>query len=75
MTYHYVVMAGTKLFACYMSEAPATEMAAFLTDAHADNIAVKALIPGVDGDPATTCDNYLKGADAIVTETVAILNA
>lgn len=73
---YHVVFAGTKPFASYTTDAEAQLAKTALEDAGVQaTLTVAVVIPGVDGDFAMTCDNYLKGKDAIVSEVVAILDA
>ena len=72
---YQLVMAGAVPVACFTDETEATSFKTFLvTKGVTVAVVVKAVIPGVVGDPAQTCDDYLKGEDAIVSEVVSMLN-
>jgi hypothetical protein len=73
---HALVMAGAKPVACFADQDEAEAFKTFLVTAGVTAaVTVNAVIAGLPGDHAGTCDDYLKGADAIVSEVVTILNA
>lgn len=76
MTVHYLVLAGTKPFACYASKEDADATKALFTAASLQaSVTVAEVTPGIPDNFADTCDNFLKGKDAIVSEVVSILDA
>ena len=72
---HYVVLVGSKTVACYTGQTEADALKTALTGKGATAVSVVPTTPGVNGDTTQTLANYLLGADAIVTEAVAVLSA
>ena len=72
----HLVFAGTKPFACYMDADAAGVAAAALSDAGVrSDVTVVEVVSGTPDDFAKTCDDYLKGKNAIISEVVSLLDA
>lgn len=72
----HVVFAGTKPFAIYETDEPAQAAGESLEAAGVQAaITVSQVIDGTVDDFAKTCDDYLKGKDAIISEVVSLLDA
>ena len=72
---YFLVMAGAKPVAIFQDQDSADKFKDFLVSSGVTgSVSTNAVTAGTPDDPNSTCDDYLKINDMVVTETVGILN-
>ena len=74
MISHWMVMAGSTPVACFTTKDLADAFTAELSADGGLNVKTVQAVQGTPGDPVQTCDDWLLSKDAIIAETVALLN-